>query len=97
MKAKKDNEPMVRLLAGTDDARITVFAEPLEKRLDLYWQIDTLLKGVTQCRFQFISVLNDMQEDDYGTTVFKNKTDIPLKIVNLLLEPYGLTIREDDL
>ena len=88
---------MVRLMAGTDDERITVFAEPIEKRLDLYWHIDTLLKSVTKHRFQFMDQLNDMQSDDYGKTVFENKTYIPLKIVNLLLEPYGLTVEEDDL
>lgn len=94
--AKKNEEAMVRLRIVNNDGGITVFSEPVERRLDLYWKIDALLASITMGRIHFMSVLNDLQSDDNGKTVFENKSDISLCIVNLVLLPYGLEVKEDD-
>lgn len=93
--AKKNEEPMVRLRI-VNDGGITVFSEPIGSRLDLYWKIDTLLAAITHSAVHFMSVLNDLQLNDDGKIVFEHKTDIPLRIVNLVLQPYGLEVKEDD-
>lgn len=92
----KNKETMVRLRVVNNDGGITVFSEPTEQRLDLYWKIDTLLTAITHSAVHFMGVLNDLQSDDDGKTVFEHKTDIPLRIVNLVLLPYGLEVKEDD-
>lgn len=94
--AKKNEEPMVRLRIVNNDGGITVFSEPIGSRLDLYWKIDALLAAITMGRFCFMSVLNNLQLDDNGETVFENKSDISLCIVNLVLLPYSLEVKEDD-
>ena len=94
--AKKNDEAMVRLRIVDNDGGITVFSEPIEQRLELYRKIDALLATITMGRIRFMNVLNDIQSDDNGKIVFENKTDISLCIVNLVLLPYGLEVREDD-
>lgn len=93
--AKKNEEPMVRLRIVNNDGGITVFSEPIGSRLDLYWKIDALLAAITHGAVHFMNELNDLQSNDDGETVFALKGDIPLRIVNLVLQPYGLEVRED--
>lgn len=73
---------------------ITLFELPVNRRFDLFQLLDRMMSCVTQGRFRFISELNDLQSDDRGNTVFANKADIPLRIVNLLLAPYCIEVEE---
>ena len=68
---------------------------PLGQRYDAYSWLDRLLGCTTGRRFSLLSELNDLQSNDDGETVFANKSDIPLRIVNLVLAPYGITVTEE--
>ena len=74
---------------------MTLFKDAIGRRMAVYHKVDQLLRCVTNGRFQFMSELNELQTDDDGKIVFENKTDIPLRIVNLLLAPYNMVIEED--
>lgn len=76
------------------DEPITLFELPADRRFDLFQLLDRMMSCVTQGRFLFISELNRLQSDDHGNTVFANKSDIPLRIVNLLLVPYCIKVEE---
>lgn len=45
--------------------------------------------------FNLMGVLNDLQVDDKGQIVFSSKWDIPLRIVNLLIEKYKIMVVEE--
>lgn len=55
--------------------------------------LDIVLENATKGRFQLMSELNSLQSDDEGNTVFEDKFKMPLKLVNLALQPYGFTIK----
>lgn len=76
------------------DVPVTLFEMPADHRFDLFHLLDRMMSCVTQGRFRFIIELNALQSDDHGNTVFANKSDIPLRIVNLLLEPYCIKVKE---
>ena len=78
-----------------EDGYMTLFTCAADARMELYRKVDRLLACVTDKSFQFLSELNDLQSDDYGKTVFENKSDIPLRIVNLVLAPYNIIIEEE--
>ena len=89
----KDSKKTARvecLVEGSDP--MTVMEMPDSERFDLFVRLDHVLYAATQGRFGFISELNDLQSDDDGNTVFANKRDIPLRIVNLVLRPYGFRV-----
>lgn len=80
-----------------EDGHMTLFTCAADARMELYRKVDRLLVCVTGKSFQFLSELNDLQsdDDDDGKTVFESKSDIPLRIVNLVLAPYNIVIEED--
>ena len=55
--------------------------------------LDIVLENATRRRFQLMSELNSLQSDDDGNTVFESKFTMPLKLVNLVLQPYGFAIK----
>lgn len=77
-----------------DNVSVTLLELPADLRFDLFQLLDRMMSCVTQGRFRFLSELNGLQSDDRGNTVFANKSDIPLRIVNLLLEPYCIKVEE---
>lgn len=97
MISKKD--PVVKAKCIDDDGCMELFSVPIvfsgNCRMEIYRMVDRLLSCVTNKAFQFLSELNDLQSDDDGKTVFENKSDIPLRIVNLVLAPYNIVIEED--
>ena len=76
------------------DGWMVVFEERIGNRFDLYRKMDRLLACVTGGKFQFMNELNSVQSDDHGETVFANKADIPLRIVNLILAKYNFMVEE---
>lgn len=76
------------------DKPVTLFELPADCRFDLFQLLDQMMSCVTQGRFSFMNGLNSVQSDDRGNTVFANKSDIPLQIVNLLLAPYSIMVEE---
>lgn len=58
--------------------------------------LDIVLYAVTRGRFSLMSELNEIQSEcnDDEMERFPNKFTIPLMIVNLVLQPYGLWIKE---
>ena len=91
--------PMITAKCIDDDGYINLFNVPIDFsgncRMEIYRMVDRLLSCITNKAFQFLSELNDLQSDDTGKTVFKNKSDIPLRIVNLILAPYNVVIEEN--
>lgn len=55
--------------------------------------LDLVLEKATRGRFSLLSELNGLQSDDEGNTVFASKFSMPLKIVNLAIQPYGFYIK----
>lgn len=90
--------PMIEARCIDNDGYMRLFGVPMtfagDYRMEIYRMVDRLLSCVTNNRFQFLSELNDLQSDDSGETVFENKSDIPLRIVNLVLAPYNIVIEE---
>ena len=93
--AESTKPSLVRAKCTDSDGEFTLFAKASADRMDLYRAVDRMLCCVTGNRFHFLSELNDLQSDDDGETVFEHKTDIPLRIVNLVLAPYNMLIEED--
>lgn len=87
-------ELVVRAKCMDRDGWMVVFEERIGNRFDLYRKIDRLLACVTGGKFQFMNELNSVQSDDHGETVFANKADIPLRIVNLILARYNFMVEE---
>lgn len=87
-------ELVVRAKCMDRDGWMVVFEEHIGNRFDLYRKIDRLLACVTSGKFQFMNELNSVQSDDHGETVFANKADIPLRIVNLILARYNFMVEE---
>ena len=90
----KEDE-LIRAFCEDDDGRMQLHTWPLGQRYDAFAWVDRVLGCVTGGRFSLLSELNDLQSDDDGKTVFAKKSDIPLRIVNLLLAPYNMTITEE--
>lgn len=63
----------------------------IERGKAILW-VDRLLECVAG--FNLMNVLNDLQTDDEGEVVFESKYDIPLRIVNLVLAKYRITLEE---
>ena len=91
----KEKEVLVRVFCEDGDGRMQLNAWPFDHRYDAYAWIDRLLGCITGRKFSFLSELNDLQSNDNGETVFANKSDIPLRIVNLVLAPYHIIVTED--
>ena len=91
----KEKEVLVRVFCGDGDGRMQLNTWPLGQRYNAYSWIDRLLGCTTGRKFSLLSELNDIQSNDDGKTVFANKSDIPLKIVNLVLAPYSITVTEE--
>lgn len=91
----KEKEMRVRVFCEDGDGQMQLSTWPLGRRYDAYSWIDRLLGCTTGRRFSLLSELNDLQSNDDGETVFANKSDIPLKVVNLVLAPYNITVREE--
>ena len=85
----------VRLEILDPEGPISIQQRPVAERFDLYWTVDCLLRAVTKGRVNFLNELNKVQSDDHENPVFVNKSDIPLTIVNLILNQYGLNVAED--
>lgn len=90
----KEKEMLVRVFCGDGDERMQLNTWPIGRRYDAYSWIDRLLSCTTEKKFSFLSELNGLQANDDGETVFANKSDIPLRIVNLVLAPYNITVKE---
>lgn len=90
---KKVRAVCVDRYQGADEPT-TLFELPADYRFDLFQLLDRMMSCVTQGRFRFISELNALQSDECGNTIFANKSDIPLRIVNLLLVPYCIKVEE---
>lgn len=96
MAAKTDKPPHIKAVCVDGDGGLTLFRLPLPTpRMELYRLVDRMLACVTNRKFSFLSELNDLQSNDDGETVFENKSDIPLRIVNLVLAPYNIIIEEE--
>lgn len=91
----KEKEQLVRVFCEDSDGQMQLNAWPLGKRYDAYLWIDRLLGCTTGKKFSLLSELNYLQSNDDGETVFANKSDIPLRIVNLVLAPYNITVTEE--
>ena len=91
----KEKEMLVRVFCEDGDGRMQLNTWPLGQRYDAYSWIDRLLGCITGRKFSLLSELNDLQSNDDGETVFANKSDIPLRIVNLVLAPYSITVAEE--
>lgn len=91
----KEKELLVRVFCEDGDGQMQLNAWPIDRRYDAYLWIDRLLGCITSKTFSFLSELNDLQSNDDGETVFANKSDIPLRIVNLVLAPYNITVTEE--
>lgn len=91
----KVKESFVRVFCEDSDGKMLLHTWPPGQRYDAYTWIDRLLGCATRWKFQFLSELNAIQSNDNGETVFANKSDIPLRIVNLVLAPYNIKVRED--
>ena len=88
-------ELLVRVFCEDSDGRMQLTTWPLGQRYDAYSWLDRLLGCTTGRKFSLLSELNDLQSNDDGETVFANKSDIPLRIVNLVLAPYNITVTEE--
>ena len=103
MAAKTDKNPHIKAVCVDGDGELTLFWLPIGERnpplssprMELYRLVDRMLACVTNQKFSFLSELNDLQSNDDGETVFENKSDIPLRVVNLVLAPYNIVIEED--
>jgi len=91
----KEKEMLVRVFCEDGGGRMQLNTWPLGQRYDAYSWIDRLLGCTTGRKFSLLSELNDLQSNDDGETVFANKSDIPLRIVNLVLAPYNITVTEE--
>ena len=91
----KEKETLVRVFCEDGDGRMQLNTWPLGQRYDAYSWIDRVLWCTTGRKISFLSELNELQSNDNGETVFANKSDIPLRIVNLVLAPYNITVREE--
>lgn len=91
-KAKAGKRVHALCLAG--DCALTMFDRPADERFDLLVDLGRVLEAATQGKFSLMSELNDLQSDDSGDTLFANKSDIPLRIVNLVLKPYNFVVKE---
>lgn len=91
----KEKELLVRVFCEDDNGRMQLHTWPLGQRYDAYYWIDRLLGCTTGRKVSLLSELNDLQSNDNGETVFANKSDIPLRIVNLVLAPYNITVTEE--
>ena len=91
----KEKETLVRVFCEDGAGRMQLGTWPLGQRYDAYTWIDRLLGCTTGRKFSLLSELNALQSNDDGETVFANKSDIPLRIVNLVLAPYNITVREE--
>ena len=85
----------MRVFCEDGDGRMQLKTWPLGQRSGAYSWIDRLLGCTTGRKFSLLSELNDLQYNDDGETVFANKSDIPLRIVNLVLAPYNITVAEE--
>ena len=103
MAERPDKTPHIKAVCVDGDGELTLFWLPIgernpllsSSRMELYQLVDRMLACVTNRKFSFLSELNDLQSNDDGETVFENKSDIPLRIVNLVLAPYNIVIEED--
>lgn len=91
----KEKETLVRVFCEDGDGRMQLHTWPPGQRYDAYSWLDRLLGCTTGRKFSLLSELNDLQSNDDGETVFANKSDIPLRIVNLVLAPYNITVTEE--
>ena len=104
MAAKPSKNPHIKAVCVDGDGELTLFWLPLvtpktelsNPRMEMYRLVNRMLACVTNRKFFFLSALNDLQSNDDGKTVFENKSDIPLRIVNLVLAPYNIVIEEED-
>lgn len=90
-----EKEKFVRVFCEDHDGRMLLRTWPLGQRYDAYSWIDRLIGCLTRRGFSLLSELNDIQSNDNGETVFANKSDIPLRIVNLVLAPYNIIVTEE--
>lgn len=103
MAAKPNKNPHIKAVCVDGDGELTLFRLPLvtpktelsNLRMELYRLVDRMLACITNQKFSFLSELNNLQSDDDGETVFEYKSDIPLRIVNFVLVPYNIVIKED--
>jgi hypothetical protein len=73
----------------------TVLFECESKRGIICW-LENLLRAVE--RFSLLSELNDIQSDchgDDGKTVFPDKFEMPIKIINLVIQKFRLRVEEE--
>ena len=70
------------------------FYETTSQEAAQHW-LDALLEHTAD--FSLLSALNDMQSEcrfENGETMFPNKSEIPLYLVNLVLQRFNLKIEE---
>ena len=92
---EKEKEMLVRVFCEDSDGRMPLHTWPLGQRYDAYSWLDRLLWCTTGRKFSLMSELDDLQSNDDGEIVFANKRDIPLRIVNLVLATYNITVTEE--
>lgn len=88
-------EKLIRVFCEDGGDRLQLHTWPLGHRYNAFTWVDRVLGCVTGGRFSLLSELNGLQSNDDGETVFANKSDIPLRIVNLVLAPYNLIMTEE--
>lgn len=95
MTKEKEKEQFVRVFCEDGGGRMQLRTWLPGQRYDAYSWLDRLLSCTTRGKFSLLSELNALQFNDDGETVFANKSDIPLRIVNLVLAPYNITVTEE--
>ena len=63
----------------------------------VFWWLDLILGKATQGKFSFMGELNEIQCacNDEKMDRFPTKTEIPFKIINLVLKPYGFWVKKE--
>ena len=81
----------VYLLITAQDEKRLIYS--CYDREDAIRWVDNLLDCVAN--FNLMGVLNDLQVDDKGQIVFGSKWDIPLRLINLVIDRYKIMIVEE--
>ena len=95
MKERKEQEVYYKVLCENGGEPYCVYKAETQEAVTRW--LDIVLEKATRGRFGLMSELNDIQTEcqvAYNKGCFPNKFTMPLKIVNLTLQPYGFWIKD---
>lgn len=90
----KETEMVYKVMCESGGEKSCIFEAPTQEAVTRW--LDIVLEKATKGRFSLMSELNDIQcacNDDVMER-FPSKFEMPLKIVNLTLQPYGMWIED---